>query len=224
MAIGLGQMFGFRFDENFKYPYISRSITEFWRRWHISLSTWFKEYVYIPLGGNKKGLARQIVNIFIVWMLTGLWHGAAWNFVLWGVYYGVLLIIEKVFLKKLLEKAPKIISHIYTIIIVVCGWGIFGAADVASGIKADFVKGALFSGSHGLYSPQVLSLLEGNIFLIVIAIVISTGVLTHVAKKYIEKHEAAYSILSIIYVGAVMVASTACIVSDTYNPFLYFRF
>ena len=147
MAIGLGRMFGFHFDENFNYPYISRSITEFWRRWHISLSTWFKEYVYIPLGGNRKGLARQLRNIFVVWLLTGLWHGAAWSFVLWGLYYGILLIFEKVVFHKALEKIPKVFGHIYTMIIVVIGWGIFGFADVLPELRTGFVKGAFFAGN-----------------------------------------------------------------------------
>jgi alginate O-acetyltransferase complex protein AlgI len=125
MAIGLGKMFGFDFLKNFDYPYISKSITEFWRRWHISLGTWFREYVYIPLGGNRKGLYRQIINIAVVWFLTGLWHGASWNFILWGLYFGVLLMIEKLFMLKVLKKAPAIISHIYSIIIILFGWVLF---------------------------------------------------------------------------------------------------
>lgn len=124
MAIGLGRMFGFYFLENFNFPYMSKTITEFWRRWHISLSSWFREYVYIPLGGNRKGLVRQLFNIMVVWMLTGLWHGANWNFVLWGVYYGVLLMIEKLFLLKWLDKLPNWIGHIYSMFLVVIGWTI----------------------------------------------------------------------------------------------------
>ncbi len=125
MAMGLGKMFGFDFLKNFDYPYISKNITEFWRRWHISLGTWFREYVYIPLGGNRKGLYRQIINIAVVWFLTGLWHGASWNFILWGLYFGVLLMIEKLFMLKVLKKAPAIISHIYSIIIILFGWVLF---------------------------------------------------------------------------------------------------
>ncbi|MBO4395900.1 MAG: MBOAT family protein [Eubacterium sp.] len=224
MAIGLGRMFGFHFDENFNYPYVSGSVTEFWRRWHISLSTWFKEYVYIPLGGNRSGVARQLRNIFIVWMLTGLWHGAAWSFVLWGVYYGILLIVEKVLLKKILEKLPRIITWLYTIIIVVIGWGIFGLADVLPELKSEFIKGVFFVGNNGVFDSHTLYLLNGNIVLIITAAVISTGVFTKLAKKYVKKHTAVYSIGSMVYVAVMMLASTACIVADTYNPFLYFRF
>ncbi|MCR4605264.1 MAG: MBOAT family protein [Eubacterium sp.] len=224
MAIGLGRMFGFHFDENFNYPYISKSITDFWRRWHISLSTWFKEYVYIPLGGNRKGTGRQLRNIFIVWMLTGLWHGAAWNFVVWGLYYGILLIIEKVWFHKVLEKIPRIFGHIYTLIIVIGGWGIFGFADVLPELKMGFIKGAFFCGNQGICDAHTMYLLSGNIVLLVVAAIISTGVITKFVKKFIVKHEAVYAIGSMVYVAAMFFASTACIVADTYNPFLYFRF
>ena len=224
MAIGLGRMFGFHFDENFNYPYISGSITEFWRRWHISLSTWFKEYVYIPLGGNRKGLARQLRNIFVVWLLTGLWHGAAWSFVLWGLYYGILLIFEKVLFHKALEKIPKVFGHIYTMIIVVIGWGIFGFADVLPELRTGFVKGAFFTGNYGLCDGHTLFLLSGNIVLLAVAVIISTGVITKLVKKYIVKYETVYAVGSMLYVAAIFFVSTACIVADTYNPFLYFRF
>ena len=224
MAIGLGRMFGFHFDENFNYPYISRSVTEFWRRWHISLSTWFKEYVYIPLGGNRKGLIRQIRNIFIVWMLTGLWHGAAWSFVLWGVYYGVLLILEKVFFHKVWEKAPRVISWLVTMIIVIGGWGIFGFADVLPELKSGFIKGAFFMSDAGLADAHTQYLLSGHIVLLVAAFIISTGVITKLVKKYVQKYETVYAIGSMVYVAGMMFLSTACIVADTYNPFLYFRF
>ena len=125
MAIGLGYLFGFELLENFNYPYISQSITEFWRRWHISLGSWFRDYVYIPLGGNRKGKKRMYLNLFIVWMLTGLWHGASWNFVLWGLYFGILIIIEKAFLLFWLSRAPRWMRHVYTIILLLIGWGLF---------------------------------------------------------------------------------------------------
>ena len=150
MAIGLGKIFGFDYLENFNYPYISRSITEFWRRWHMSLSSWFKEYVYIPLGGNRKGLARQILNIAVVWALTGLWHGASWNFVAWGMYFGVILILEKLWILKWLEKCPALVGHLYSLILIVLGWVIFALTDfgqmreylqVMFGGSADFVDG-----------------------------------------------------------------------------------
>ena len=247
MAIGLGRMFGFHFDENFDRPYISRSVTEFWRRWHISLSTWFKEYVYIPLGGNKKGLGIQLRNIIIVWLLTGLWHGAAWSFVVWGLYYAVILILEKVFLgkvlksfsevslnlpsgssvssgRKLLNGLLTVFGHIYTVIVFVVGWGIFGLADVLPELKMSFVKSILFMDDHGLYDGNTLYLLSGYTVIIILAIVISTGVITKVVKKLAAKHEVIYSVGGMVYMIAVMIASTACIVADTYNPFLYFRF
>ena len=224
MAIGLGRMFGFHFDENFDYPYISSSVTEFWRRWHISLSTWFKEYVYIPLGGNRRGAVRQIRNILIVWFLTGLWHGAAWSFVLWGVYYGLFLIMEKLFLGKLLKKLPRAIAWFYTILIVIGGWGIFGLADVLPELKMSFVRGALFLGDNGVYSAHTQYLLSGHIVLLVVAAIISTGVITRFVKIYVKKYETVYAIGSMIYTSVLIVASTACIVADTYNPFLYFRF
>ncbi|MEE3467735.1 MAG: MBOAT family O-acyltransferase, partial [Eubacterium sp.] len=192
MAIGLGRMFGFHFDENFNYPYISRSVTEFWRRWHISLSTWFKEYVYIPLGGNRRGAVCQIRNIIIVWLLTGLWHGAAWSFVLWGVYYGILLIFEKLFLHKVLEKIPRVFSWVYTMIIVIAGWGIFGLADVLPELKSSFVRGAVFLGDHGICDAHTQYLLSGHIVLLVVAAVISSGVITKLVKKYLVKYETVY--------------------------------
>ena len=224
MAIGLGRMFGFHFDENFDHPYISASVTEFWRRWHISLSTWFKEYVYIPLGGNRRGLAKQLRNIIIVWLLTGLWHGAAWSFVVWGLYYGIILIIEKVFLGKLLKRIPRFIGHIYTVIVFVIGWGIFGLADVLPELKTSFVKSVVFMSDQGLFDGHTLYLLSGYAVLMIIAIVISTGVITKLVKKLAGKHELIYGIGSMVYISVIMIASTACIVADSYNPFLYFRF
>ena len=224
MAIGLGRMFGFHFDENFDYPYISGSVTEFWRRWHISLSTWFKEYVYIPLGGNRRGIAKQLRNIIIVWLLTGLWHGAAWSFVVWGLYYGVILIIEKAFLGRLLEKIPRAIGNIYTILVFVIGWGIFGLADMLPELKMSFVKSVIFMGDQGLFDGHTLYLLSGYAVLMIIAIVISTGVITKLVKKLAAKHELIYGIGGMVYMSVIMIASTACIVADSYNPFLYFRF
>ena len=224
MAIGLGRMFGFRFNENFDRPYISRSITEFWRRWHISLSTWFKEYVYIPLGGNRKGTKRQLINLFIVWTLTGLWHGAAWTFVAWGLYYGILLIIEKLWLGKLLDKLPGFISWIYTILIVILGWGIFGLADVTGGHRREFVSAIVGQGVAGLVRPEDIYLLTSNAVVLIVAAVISTGIITKIVKKYCTSHKGIYAVGSAVYVVIIMLISTVCIVADTYNPFLYFRF
>ena len=166
MAIGLGKMFGFSFRENFYYPYVSESITEFWRRWHISLSTWFREYVYIPLGGNRKGVGRTYFNLFCVWLLTGLWHGASWNFVLWGLYYFALLVIEKTFLLRLLERAPKFLRHIYSMAAVIFGWLLFVIEDVSS-IGAYLSR--MFGGT-GVFATQitVYELVRNLVFLAIL--------------------------------------------------------
>ncbi len=156
MAVGLGAMFGFTFPENFDYPYESKSITEFWRRWHISLGTWFREYVYIPLGGNRKGTGRQFINIAIVWLFTGLWHGAYWNFVLWGVYYGILLVLEKLLWKQLFAKLPSIIRHTYTMLAVIFGWSLFAWQDMADS-KA-FMGAMFFQTEAGFASQQTMYL------------------------------------------------------------------
>ncbi len=223
MAVGLGEIFGFHFPENFRYPYQSKSITEFWRRWHISLSSWFREYVYIPLGGNRKGLPRQIFNLFIVWFLTGFWHGAGWNFILWGLYYFALLMIEKAFLLKALDKCPAILRHIYAVFFIVIGWVIFATPDLASTgtmIKAMFGMGASGGMMAGYYwrthaillialaigSTQIPKLLAGRL-----------------SAKWI-KHEAAGAIVLNVFCVVVLFGCFAFLVGDTYNPFLYFRF
>jgi alginate O-acetyltransferase complex protein AlgI len=228
MAIGLGRMFGFHFLENFEHPYESESITEFWRRWHISLGTWFKEYVYIPLGGNRKGLGRQLFNIAIVWFLTGLWHGASWNFVLWGVYYGLLLVLEKCFLLRVLERLPAIVRHIYTMVFVVGGWAFFCYSDLSFG--ADFV-GALFGqAENGVADSRFLYLLVTHLVLLLIAAVGSTTLPVHLATRCLRaiKTERTRRIVASCATGiftlACLLLSIAWLVSDSYNPFLYFRF
>ncbi|MBR6479062.1 MAG: MBOAT family protein [Clostridia bacterium] len=218
MARGLGNMFGFEFLENFNYPYISQSITEFWRRWHMSLSTWFKEYVYIPLGGNRKGAKRQILNIMIVWALTGLWHGASWNFVLWGLYYGVLLIIEKLFLKKALDKSPRFLRHIYAMVIVMLGWMLFQFTDMHE--LGSFFHGLFTSGfavsNNAMYEIVTYSPL----------LVISVFASLPVAKDLWTKHkdDKAMPVIETVLVLAALVLCTSALVTSTYNPFLYFRF
>jgi alginate O-acetyltransferase complex protein AlgI len=228
MAIGLGRMFGFHFLENFEHPYESKSITEFWRRWHISLGTWFKEYVYIPLGGNRKGLRRQLVNIAIVWFLTGLWHGASWNFVLWGVYYGLLLVLEKCFLLRFLERLPSVVRHIYTMVFVIGGWAFFCYSDVSFG--AEFV-GALFGqAENGVADSRFLYLLVTHLVLLLIAAVgstklpvrLATGCLKHI--KTDRTRQKVTSCATGIFALACLFLSIAWLVSDSYNPFLYFRF
>lgn len=219
MARGLGNFFGFEFVQNFNYPYVSQSITDFWRRWHISLSSWFKEYVYIPLGGNRKGKPRQVFNTMVVWMLTGLWHGASWNFVLWGVYFGVLLIIEKFLLRKILDRLPAVFRHIYALFFIVMGWVIFDFTDMAE--MGGFIV-RLFTGTYGIVSGDALSLVLSYIPLIIIGI----GACLPVWKKlYFRTQDKKWSIaLQCVSVVAVLVLATASLVSSSYNPFLYFRF
>lgn len=224
MAIGLGRMLGFHFLENFDHPYISTSITEFWRRWHISLSSWFKEYLYIPLGGNRKGPARQIFNIFTVWLLTGLWHGASWNFVLWGLFYAVFLLIEKFFLKRPLEKAPKAVGWIYTMIIVVIGWGIFSMSDIPSENIMNFIKTAFFKGKAGIGDSHAWFALKENLILFIVSALGSTGVPAGLSERILRNRPVLREVLSIVFMLGIMILCTAFMVSDKYNPFLYFRF
>jgi alginate O-acetyltransferase complex protein AlgI len=223
MAIGLGRMFGFHFLENFEHPYESQSITEFWRRWHISLGTWFKEYVYIPLGGNKLGLARQLFNIAVVWLLTGLWHGASWNFVLWGIYYGILLLLEKCFLLRLLDRVPSAVRHLYTMVLVIGGWAFFCYPDVTCG--ADFVRALLGQAANGVWDSRFIYLLLTNLVLIVLAAIGSTSLPARLAGFVTGKarYSAAFLITG-IFAAACLLLSITCLVSDSYNPFLYFRF
>ena len=218
MAIGLGRMLGFDFVENFNYPYISRSITEFWRRWHISLSTWFRDYVYIPLGGNRRGKGRQILNLLLVWTLTGIWHGASWNFLLWGLYYALLLILEKVFLYNKLEKAPGWVGHIYALILVIVGWVLFSIEDLAGCVM--YVR-SMFFGGAGLCSRTFLYYLRSFAPGIAVMILASTPL----AKRlYARLPQGVSRILSPVLVLASLLLCTAYLVDSTYNPFLYFRF
>ena len=221
MAIGLGRLFGFRFLENFNYPYESRTVTEFWRRWHISLSTWFREYVYIPLGGNRCGLPRQILNLIIVWGLTGLWHGASWNFLLWGLYYGVILIIEKVWLQKPLQKAPGVVQRLYSLLLIILGWVIFALTDF--GAIGNYFA-ALF-GAHGGADTQTMYLLTTNISLLLVAALACTRWPAHAANDLLTRlPRAAQTLLRCLFYAAVLLMCVAFLVGDSYNPFLYFRF
>lgn len=226
MAIGLGACFGFHFPENFNYPYISRSVTEFWRRWHMTLSSWFREYVYIPLGGNRKGLKRQLINISIVWTLTGIWHGAGWNFLLWGMWFALWLILEKVFLKKVLEALPGIVGNLYTMFLVIIGWVFFA---IESGSHAlDYLKIMLGMGEAGWI--QRVSLFDGieNLVIFLIALIGSTPIFAWLGKRLESSTNgygiALYRILDKVILGVLLIASIAYIVDATYNPFLYFRF
>lgn len=219
MACGLGNMLGFEFLKNFNYPYIAKSITDFWRRWHISLSTWFKEYVYIPLGGNRKGVKRQILNLLIVWGLTGLWHGAAYNFVLWGLYYGLLLILEKFVLKKFLDRLPSFVQHIYTLFIVIIGWGLFYFTDV--GQLGEFMAD-LFNFGNGICGNQAFNLIMSNLPMLIIAAVASTPLAAMLYNRF--EHTRFMWIPETLYCMGVLGVSTASLVNQSYNPFLYFRF
>ena len=219
MACGLGNMMGFEFLKNFNYPYIAKSITDFWRRWHISLSTWFKEYVYIPLGGNRKGVKRQILNLLIVWGLTGLWHGAAYNFVLWGLYYGLLLILEKFVLKKFLDRLPSFVQHIYTLFIIIIGWGLFYFTDV--GQLGEFMVD-LFNFGNGICGDQAFNLIMSNLPMLIIAVVASTPLATMLYTRF--EHRRFMCIPETLYCMGVLAVSTASLVNQSYNPFLYFRF
>lgn len=219
MAIGLGRMFGFHFPENFDHPYTSKSITEFWRRWHISLGTWFKEYVYIPLGGSKKGRKRLIINLLIVWILTGLWHGASWNFVLWGLYFGILLIIEKLILAKYLEKLPLIFRHIYTIFFVIISWVIFAFDDITN-VYA-YLKAMFGMNNTALLNSELLYLLQTHWILIIICFLASTTV---IKKINIIKDKKYYLIIRNMASMLMFFISICFLIGSTYNPFLYFRF
>lgn len=214
MAIGLGKLFGFSFPENFNYPYISRSVTEFWRRWHMSLGTWFRDYVYIPLGGNRKGKGRQFLNILIVWMLTGFWHGAAWNFLLWGLYFALLLMAEKAGLP--------VRGRVYTLAAVVLGFVLFDASSLSSALTC--VKGLFGLGGLPPVSAQGLYLLKSNLVLLAVAILGATPGPKRLWEQLEAKAPRLSAGLAPIGMAALLLVSTACLVDGSYNPFLYFRF
>lgn len=223
MAIGLGRMFGFEFPENFRYPYMASSITDFWRRWHITLSTWFREYVYIPLGGNRRGRARQYFNLAVVWLLTGLWHGASWNFVLWGLFYLILLVAEKAFLLRLLERnrLTRVLGHIGALLLVGIGWMIFDHTDLGEAFR---IIGGLFGiGTAGLaaatVSWQALRLLP----LLAISVAAATPYPTRLWNRLTGRRPA-LTVLEPVLLVAVLALSVACAVRSDYSPFLYFNF
>lgn len=221
MAIGLGKILGFDFMENFNYPYISRSITEFWRRWHISLGSWFKDYVYIPLGGSRVGNVRRYVNIFIVWMLTGLWHGAAWNFVIWGLYFAVLLVIEKLFLLKYLEKS-KILNHIYVLVTVIISFVIFNA-DSFSVMWQDI--GGMFGWKHlAATSAEAVYYMSSYAVLFVIAVIGATPLPKMICGKLLKDVPKMNMIVEVLVLVILLLFVTAYLVDGSFNPFLYFRF
>ena len=217
MAVGLGRMFGFEFMENFNYPYISKSIVEFWKRWHISLTNWFREYLYFPLGGSRCSRAKWIRNILIVWTLTGIWHGAGWNFLLWGLYYAVWMLAERLFWGKYLEKLPAVAQHVYTMVIVLIGWGLFAIEDMGQlgGYLATCFGAGRFIDAATLYQ------LRSYLPMLVILVFASTPL---ASKLYRRLGEDTQAVVRPVLVLASLVLCTASLVDASYNPFLYFRF
>ena len=224
MAIGLGRMFGFHFLENFDYPYISKSITEFWRRWHISLGSWFRDYVYIPLGGNRVSKIKHLRNILVVWLLTGIWHGASWNFVIWGLMFGIILIIEKLFLNKYLEKLPSFIRRIYVLFIVMISFIIFNADTISDAISN--IIGLFGFNKETFINNYTIYYLKSYFIILVIAIIASTPLI----KKQLENMKKnkfmnkLINILEPIYIVTLLLIVTSYLIDNSYNPFLYFRF
>lgn len=220
MAIGLGKMFGFEFLKNFDYPYISQSITEFWRRWHISLGSWFREYVYIPLGGNRVPVIKHLRNLLIVWFLTGLWHGAAWNFVAWGLYYGLILILEKYFLSRVMERLPAVIRHIYSLVLVLIGWVFFFSPTLGGAV--DYIQLMFGVGANGLVDSEGLYLLTTNLLLLILLVIGSTPIVHRVYERVMAGR--GKILANCVVYAAMFLLCIAYLVTETYNPFLYFRF
>ena len=224
MAIGLGRIFGFHFPENFNYPYISKSITEFWRRWHISLSTWFKDYIYIPLGGNRDGKYKQIRNILIVWLLTGIWHGANWTFLIWGLLFGIILIIEKIFLNKFMEKLPSFIRRIYVLFIVMILFIIFSSDNMS--VALSNIKGLFGMNGEAFINDYTLHYLKSYLPVLIIALLGSTPFIKILIDK-LRKNKYVNNIINIlepILIVVILVVVTSYLIDNSYNPFLYFRF
>ena len=224
MAIGLGKIFGFEYEENFNYPYISKSITEFWRRWHISLGTWFKDYVYVPLGGNRLNIFKNIRNLFVVWFLTGMWHGASWNYIIWGLYFGVLLFIERNTVD-LRRKMPGFINLVLTFMLVVIGWVFFRIEDMS--LSLVYLKSLINIGTIGLIDVESRINLHDNIILLFASFILATPLLANLVDKFIYnlglKQRNTSFIDTLIYIF-ILAISTIYLVNSTYNPFIYFRF
>ena len=221
MAIGLGKMMGFNFPENFDYPYLSKSISEFWRRWHMTLGGWFKSSVYFPLGGNRKGTGRTVFNLAVVWVLTGIWHGASWNFILWGTLYGVFIIAEKLFLGKLLEKLPTAVRWLYTMLLVVLGWVLFVTPDLPTAFS---YMGTMFGSTGILADSRALYLLLNYGVMLILGIFASTDAWKIIVEKANEKMPVAVNWIKPVVKMAVFVLCIAYLADATYNPFLYFNF
>jgi alginate O-acetyltransferase complex protein AlgI len=226
MAIGMGWMMGFHFKENFNYPYAATSVTDFWRRWHISLSSFFRDYVYIPLGGNRKGTARTYLNLLAVWLLTGLWHGASWNFVLWGLFFLVFLVIEKVGLLKVLKKVPSLFSRAYLLIVVFFGWILFRFSDFR--FIPVVLKGMFMKNGNELLDFETKALFMGNIFFIIVALISVTPLIKIISTKLKPSKRRVWYVVYNLFATALpivlLVLATLALVGDSYNPFLYFQF
>ncbi|MDK2802909.1 MAG: MBOAT family protein [Oscillospiraceae bacterium] len=222
MACGLGRMLGFKFPKNFNYPYIAKSISDFWRRWHITLGDWFKSYVYFPLGGNRRGLARTILNLIIVWFLTGFWHGANWNFIIWGVYFGIIIIIEKLFLGKVLEKIPSFFQILYTFFLVVIGWVIFEFIDLNN--LFIYIKSMFGLNNGGFIDSGSVYLLVSYLFVFIVCIIFSTPYLKNYIYKLCKTELEIIDHFRVIFIVLGLILSTAYLIDASYNPFLYFRF
>lgn len=222
MAVGMGKMLGFHFPENFNLPYIAKSISDFWRRWHITLGTWFREYVYIPLGGNRKGKWRTVFNLLVVWTLTGFWHGASWNFLLWGLYFGVLIVLERLFLGRVLEKLPGVVRIVYTFLLVLFGWILFEFESVPEAFRYFL---AMFGANGTAFIDTTFSyLFSANVLLLLVAIVISTGLVKRIYEFLGERKSIVVRVAVPVCSILVFLLCTAYLVDATYNPFLYFRF
>ncbi len=224
MAIGLGKMFGFNFPENFNYPFISKSITEFWRRWHMSLGTWFRDYIYFPLGGSRTTTLKWLRNILIVWFVTGIWHGAEWNFIFWGLYFGVLLVIEKLFLGKILEKCGKAVQHIYTLFFVLVSFVIFSVEKMS--MLSEYLGGLFGIGTNALYGHETLYVLDSFLVVLIVCIVGSTPLPKMLWKRFAKTNvgEAVLTVAEPVSIAFLVIFSTALLIDGSFNPFLYFRF
>ena len=220
MAIGLARMFGFRLEKNFDYPYLSTSVSEFWRRWHISLGAWFRDYIYIPLGGNRCAVPRQIFNLLVVWILTGIWHGAAWNFVFWGLYHGCFVLLEKFVLRRFSEHIPKFLRHVYLILVVMIGWVFFFSPTVGSALQ---YLGCMF-GRYGWADSTAHYYLASNLWLVLLGLLGCAPLLRRVHQKLAYAHGGVATVISVICYALVAVACVACLVNSTYSSFLYFQF
>lgn len=223
MAIGLGRMFGFEFRKNFDIPYVSKSVTEFWRRWHISLSSWFREYVYIPLGGNRVTISRNILNLMIVWALTGMWHGAAWNFIVWGLYYGVILVFEKYVWGSIVDSLPAALQHVYALVLILVGWVFFFSPSLGAAIRYLF---AMVGGGAGFVDREVFFVIFTHWLFYLLAVIASTAVGGKVLKKILNCSRKSFvrTAVTIVVFFGMLAVSVAYLITSTYNPFLYFRF